>query len=450
MVQITEQDQLMLELINAARANPQAEANRLLNGDLNKDLSPGTISNTEKQPLAFNLELFEAARDHSQWMLNTNTFSHTGVNGSQPWDRAGDAGYTWSRVGENIAWEGTTGTLDFNASVINNADGLFESAGHRTNILNDSYREIGISNLSGDFNGYNAAITTQLFGSDQSNNAFLTGVVYSDAVTDDDFYSIGEGLGGITIKIEGNGKTFSTTTLATGGYQLRLAPGDYSVIFEGDFDGNGTTDQSTAQTVTVSDQNVKVDFATDTWQPSDNTAGEVKANSTTNNVITGTSAGETLTGTGQADTILGLKGADRLKGGGNDDILIGGEQNDVLLGGSGNDHLTGVDPSELNPGANEKDTLVGHGGSDHFILGNIDGAFYVESQGTEGRALIKDFNRLLDTIQLYGSADNYRLAQKSNKTNIFYSESGTPGELIGVIKGDFSNLSLTSDYFSYV
>ncbi|NEP17918.1 MAG: hypothetical protein F6J97_13605 [Leptolyngbya sp. SIO4C1] len=266
MAQPTAQDQYMLELLNQTRANPQAEANRLLGGKLNQDLAAGTISGTPKQPLAFNPKLFTAARDHGQWMLNTNQFSHTGAEGSRPWDRAGAAGYSWSRVGENIAWRGTTGSLNFDSAVKQNEDGLFKSAGHRTNILSDSYREVGISNLSGRFNGYNAAMTTQLFGSDRSGNAFLTGVVYSDAVADDDFYTIGEGLGKVTVKATGNGQTFSTKTMNAGGYQLRLAPGSYAVSFEGDFDGDGQLDQTQAKTVTLGNRNVKLDLATDSFQ----------------------------------------------------------------------------------------------------------------------------------------------------------------------------------------
>jgi serralysin len=473
MAQPTAQDQLMLELVNQARANPQAEANRLLGGNLNKGLSSGTISNAAKQPLAFNLQLFNAARDHSQWMLNTDQFSHTGVGGSQPWDRAGAAGYPWSRVGENIAWRGTTGTLNFNTAVQANQDGLFQSAGHRTNILNDSYREIGISNLSGDFGGYNAAMTTQLFGSNRNNQAFLTGVVYSDAVTDDNFYSIGEGLGSVTVKATGNGQTFSTQTLTAGGYQMSLAPGNYSVVFEGDFNGDGKLDQTQAKTVTVGAKNVKVDFATDTWtnsgtpNPAPTNPAPINPALTnpaptnpapTSKTLTGTSQADRLIGSARAETLKGFAGADRLYGkgekdtllgGAHNDLLVGGTHSDVLMGGDGHDRLVGVDPGSRNPGAGELDTLFGNAGRDTFVLGNSRQAFYVERQTIEGRALIKDFNRRLDRIRLHGSAGDYRLVQQKQQTQILYGASGTPNELIGVIQGDFAGLSLTGNYFSY-
>jgi serralysin len=62
----TAQEQYMLELINRARLNPQAEADRSLGGNLNEGLAPGTISTKPKQPLAFDLKLEQAAQGHSQ------------------------------------------------------------------------------------------------------------------------------------------------------------------------------------------------------------------------------------------------------------------------------------------------------------------------------------------------------------------------------------------------
>src|SRR5438552_15691489 len=69
----TAEEQLMLELVNRARANPAAEAARL-GIDLNEGLEANTISAEPKQPLAFNPQLIQAARGHSQWMLDHDTF----------------------------------------------------------------------------------------------------------------------------------------------------------------------------------------------------------------------------------------------------------------------------------------------------------------------------------------------------------------------------------------
>jgi serralysin len=275
--QPTAQDQYMLEVVNRTRLNPQAEANRLLGGNLNEGLAAGTITAAPKQALAFNLNLFNAAEGHSNWQLANNTFAHTGANGSSPADRVTAAGYAWSTTGENIAWKGTTGAADLTTFVGEQQDGLFVDTGiagrgHRTNMLNPDYREVGISAISGGFTTsgttYNSVMTTQEFGRDSKNaNALLTGVVYTDAVANDDFYTVGEGLGNITINAVGNGQTFTGTSLTAGGYSLSLAPGTYTVNFNGDFNNDGKVDTSTPQTVTIGAENVKVDFATDTFSP---------------------------------------------------------------------------------------------------------------------------------------------------------------------------------------
>src|SRR4051812_3300008 len=102
----TDFEQYMLELINRARANPSAEASSF-EIDLNEGLTAGTITTDAKQPLAFNVALITSSRGHSQWMIDNNTFSHTGANGSDPGDRMGDAEYSqtgnWG-WGENISY----------------------------------------------------------------------------------------------------------------------------------------------------------------------------------------------------------------------------------------------------------------------------------------------------------------------------------------------------------
>src|SRR4051812_41214133 len=65
----TDVEQYVIELINRARANPAAEAKRL-GIDLNEGLASGTISSAPRQPVAVNPYLTDAARDHSQWMID--------------------------------------------------------------------------------------------------------------------------------------------------------------------------------------------------------------------------------------------------------------------------------------------------------------------------------------------------------------------------------------------
>lgn len=54
-------------------------------------------------PLAYNVKLHGAAQTHANDMSDNNFFSHTGSDGSQPWDRVDAQGYNWGWVGENIA-----------------------------------------------------------------------------------------------------------------------------------------------------------------------------------------------------------------------------------------------------------------------------------------------------------------------------------------------------------
>ncbi len=88
------------------------------------------------QPLTLNSKLATAAQTHSQNMGNLDFFSHTGADGSSSSQRISAAGYTWSAAGENIAAGYTTPE-----AVVN---GWINSPGHRANLLNANYRDIGI------------------------------------------------------------------------------------------------------------------------------------------------------------------------------------------------------------------------------------------------------------------------------------------------------------------
>ncbi|MBP2586673.1 uncharacterized protein YkwD [Streptomyces sp. PvR006] len=86
--------------------------------------------------LTVDADLTEAAQDYTDAMAATGDFSHTGTDGSQPQDRIEAAGYTWSRSGENIA----KGQADAAAVM----DAWMHSPGHRANILDCGFTEIGV------------------------------------------------------------------------------------------------------------------------------------------------------------------------------------------------------------------------------------------------------------------------------------------------------------------
>ncbi|MFD4540316.1 CAP domain-containing protein [Streptomyces bauhiniae] len=87
-------------------------------------------------PVALNSTLTKAAQDHSADMAAHNTMSHTGSDGSDPGSRITAAGYRWSAYGENVAYGYATPEQVM--------DGWMNSPGHRENILNCSYKEIGV------------------------------------------------------------------------------------------------------------------------------------------------------------------------------------------------------------------------------------------------------------------------------------------------------------------
>ena len=281
MVQPSAYEQYMLEMINRARLNPQAEAD-LYGIGLNDGLAANTISDDPKQPLVFNSLLINSARSHSQWMLDTDTFSHTGVGGTSSHQRMKNAGYQFTgswRSGENLGYQGTTGTVNLTSFTEYIHQGLFESSGHRTNILQSDYREIGLGNLTGDFRGYNSLMVTQNLAKSGS-DVFLTGVAYDDLVIEDDFYTIGEGLAGIEVKAidTSDNSVYTTITMDEGGYQMALPVGTYDVSF---YDNNQTI--GNIRQITIDSENIKLDLDTSNLPlPSD---------SNTSNTIVRTNAG---------------------------------------------------------------------------------------------------------------------------------------------------------------
>ncbi len=261
---MTDQEQLLLELVNRARANPAAEAARF-GIPLNQGLAAGTISTQAKQPLAPHQALVTAARLHSDDMLDRDYFSHTTLgttNGAG--ERALSAGYPVDTVGENIAWGGTTGTLDQNQAVYDRHESLFRSPGHRENMMNPPYEEVGMGVKYGQYRhtdnvNYNAAMVTENFGI-RGLSPYITGVVYTDSNTNS-FYDIGESMraGTVTATNISTGAIYTDTIGSSGAYGVIVPAGNYNVTAQ--YLVNGVTRYSTRQ-VTVGTDNVKVDFDT--------------------------------------------------------------------------------------------------------------------------------------------------------------------------------------------
>ena len=127
-----------------------------LSGDEKRilDLHNNARTSRGKKALCVHPYLTEAARYHSQDMLDRDYMSHTSPDGETVKERLELFGYTFDgysyyRYGENIAWgSGSYG----------DPDKIFrwwmKSKAHRRNILKDSFREIGIGVWTGPYKTY--------------------------------------------------------------------------------------------------------------------------------------------------------------------------------------------------------------------------------------------------------------------------------------------------------
>ncbi|MFL9458673.1 MULTISPECIES: CAP domain-containing protein [Nostocales] len=123
------------------------------------------LTNTQRRQaglpeLRFNPVLAAAAQKHSVDMALEDFFSHNSPDGSKVSDRAKAEGYPSAFVGENIYAGGSEPEDAFK--------GWMNSQGHRNNILNPQYKEIGVGYyfLANDTGNVNYKhYWTQCFGS---------------------------------------------------------------------------------------------------------------------------------------------------------------------------------------------------------------------------------------------------------------------------------------------
>ncbi|MDX2038991.1 MAG: hypothetical protein SFX72_20260 [Isosphaeraceae bacterium] len=305
-----EYEQYMLALINRARANPAAEAQRLVQL---AQTDPVLIQATQDwdlnafaarmnalpalPPLAFNTRLAEAATVHNAWMASINGQDHSpaGFLTNPLIARASD-GRAFYDV-RRAKWVTAENVFAFSENVVANSTidyvEYFHAAflidwgnpdfGHLRNLMapgpsrakrNDQpLSEIGIdlatnvipsvppvSDPANPANeGFNVgpAMVTQEFGWRSTAKPFVTGAVFHDRDADA-FYDPTEGLGGVTIRAtrKGTRKSWTTTTWDSGGFSLPLASGVYTITASG-----GAVEGSWSSVVRVRKDNVAWDLA---------------------------------------------------------------------------------------------------------------------------------------------------------------------------------------------
>jgi uncharacterized protein YkwD len=91
--------------------------------------------------LTWNVALTTAASAHSADMAALNYFSHTSADGRTFDTRASAAGYTYSRLGENIA----AGYAGIDAVM----NGWVDSDGHCANLMSANFTEVGLACVPG-------------------------------------------------------------------------------------------------------------------------------------------------------------------------------------------------------------------------------------------------------------------------------------------------------------
>lgn len=86
-------------------------------------------------PLRVNMRLTSLSEDYAQDMINRNFFAHNNPEGQSPFDRMRARSISFGYAGENLA---------INTSVPAAEQAFMNSPGHRANILNPHYTQVGV------------------------------------------------------------------------------------------------------------------------------------------------------------------------------------------------------------------------------------------------------------------------------------------------------------------
>jgi len=109
--------------------------------------------------LRWNETLAVAAREKAEDMAQKGYFAHTSPEGVTPWYWFKKAGYRYRYAGENLAVY-FSDTVDVHNAWMN-------SSGHRANIVNGRFTEIGIATARGVYEGRETVFVVELFGKPQ-------------------------------------------------------------------------------------------------------------------------------------------------------------------------------------------------------------------------------------------------------------------------------------------
>lgn len=337
-------------------------------------------------PLVLEVTLNAAAEDHTLWMFETDTFSHTGVDGSRPTERIRDADFDLSGgwgTGENLAIQSLRGAPGLEDDVADLHRSLMNSPGHRANILNPDYEYLGLGievddfTYESGFTGRSIAVTQKFAYTDGSvtldlgpdADRFLTGTAGNDRLE--------AGAGNDTL----DGGAGNDTLMGGAGADLYLVDGPGDVVVERA--GSRMND-----TVRASGDHKLAAYIRD-----------LEGAGSTGVKLIGNDHANGITGTDGDDILIGRDGGDTLTGGEGADIFIfdrpSAAGSDVLTDfTSGEDVLwivaarVGLEPGRVDPGTARIGTEA-RDADDRLFYDPETGQSWVDFDGAGGRDAVE-------------------------------------------------------------
>lgn len=451
----TDMEQMLLEYTNEARLDPMGSAARYLSSYVPLQSADPDIQNAltyfqvngqalhdayaalaPVQPLAWNDNLAAAARTHDQVMIDQQVQAHQATGEAGFGDRIVAAGYAgWVAAAENIYAYGMDMLYAHAGFMVDwgpGTNGMQDPAGHRVNIMNNRYNEVGIGVLAENdpATPVGPYVVTQDFGERPGAGNMLVGVAYTD-INGDDFYSLGEGLAGLSVSAGGR----AGVGYDSGGWQIgNLNAGDVVTL-----GGGGLAGGVNVGLLSISG-NMKLDLVDGVlkfWGP-----GAIAVAGAVQTVELAGASTKTVGFADAADHIvLGSAYSDVIRGGDGHDVLYGGAGTDTIDGGNGNDHVygraatAGDDGADLLSGGEGMDYLQGNAGADTIsggggpdrIQGGADNDYL---DGNDDDDIVNG-NRGADTVHGGNGDDQLRGGQDND---ILYGDAGND-----VLMGDLGD-----------
>lgn len=339
--------------------------------------------------LKLETNLNSSAEAHSQWMLQTNVFSHTGIEAStvtQRIDAEFDLSGSW-RTAENIAIQSERGDSGLMDDVADLHTALMNSSGHRANILNSDLEYIGIGIEFGDF-----------------------------------FYSSVGSLESVVV----------TQNFATTQGEIILDPSYYSPTQD---DLSGTADDDFIFGLSSNDQ-IYGFSGNDTLNGGDGSDTIVGGDG--DDLLTGGESEndlrDNLFGGSGNDTIDGGYGNDEIRGDAGNDLISGGFGSDTIIGGTGNDSITGSALGDLLFGSDGDDFINGGFGFDRISGGGGADIFYHLGVAAHGSDWISDYDASGGDVLVFGDSDAVREQFQLNVTTTQDAGSSSVEEVFVVFR----------------